>query len=138
MGMISEFKEFAMRGNVIDLAVGVVIGASFGKIVSSLVSDVVMPPIGWLIGNVDFSALEWVLQAASTAADGTPIAAVSIKYGLFINASIQFLIVAFAIFMVVKAINSLKKSEAPAPAPAPEPSEEAKLLAEIRDALKAR
>jgi large conductance mechanosensitive channel len=138
MGMISEFKEFAMRGNVIDLAVGVVIGAAFGKIVSSLVTDVIMPPIGWLIGSVDFSSLEWVLQAASTAPDGSAIAAVSIKYGLFINASIQFLIVAFAIFMVVKAINSLKKNEAPAPAAAPEPSEEAKLLAEIRDALKAR
>ncbi|GAB3729060.1 large-conductance mechanosensitive channel protein MscL [Silanimonas algicola] len=138
MGMLSEFKEFAMRGNVIDLAVGVVIGAAFGKIVSSLVSDVIMPPIGWLIGNVDFSALEWVLQPASTAADGTSIAAVSIKYGLFLNAIIQFAIVAFAIFVVVKAINSLRKAEPPAPAAPPEPSAEAKLLAEIRDALKAR
>ena len=138
MGMLSEFKEFAMRGNVIDLAVGVVIGAAFGKIVSSLVSDVIMPPIGWLIGNVDFSALEWVLQPASTGADGAAIAAVSIKYGLFLNAVIQFAIVAFAIFVVVKAINTLRKTEPPVPAAPPEPSAEAKLLAEIRDALKAR
>ena len=108
MGMLSEFKEFAMRGNVVDLAVGVVIGAAFGKIVSSLVSDVIMPPIGWLIGNIDFSELEWVLQAAGTAADGSEIAAVSIKYGLFLNALVQFTIVAFAIFLVVKAINRLR------------------------------
>lgn len=138
MSIISEFKEFAMRGSVIDLAVGVVIGAAFGKIVSSVVSDVIMPPIGWLIGNVDFSSLEWVLQAASTGPDGQDIAAVSIKYGLFINASIQFLIVALAIFLVVKTINSFKRNEAPAPAAPPEPSEEVKLLAEIRDALKSR
>jgi large conductance mechanosensitive channel len=138
MGMLSEFKEFAMRGNVVDLAVGVVIGAAFGKIVSSLVSDVILPPIGWLIGNIDFSQLEWVLQAAGTAADGSEIAAVSIKYGLFLNALVQFTIVAFAIFLVVKAINRLRNSAPPAPAAPPEPSEEAKLLAEIRDALKAK
>jgi large conductance mechanosensitive channel len=136
MGMISEFKEFAMRGNVVDLAVGVVIGAAFGKIVSSLVSDVIMPPIGWLIGNVDFSSFELPLQAASTAADGTAVAAVSIKYGLFLNSIIQFAIVAFAIFVVVKAINRVR---APAPAPEPAgPSDEVKLLTEIRDALKTR
>ena len=138
MGMLSEFKEFAMRGNVVDLAVGVVIGAAFGKIVSSLVSDVIMPPIGWLIGNIDFSELEWVLQAAGTAADGSEIAAVSIKYGLFLNAVVQFTIVAFAIFLVVKAINRLRNAAPPAPAAPPEPSEEVKLLAEIRDALKAK
>ncbi|MFN3964996.1 MAG: large-conductance mechanosensitive channel protein MscL [Silanimonas lenta] len=138
MGMLSEFKEFAMRGNVVDLAVGVVIGAAFGKIVSSLVSDVIMPPIGWLIGNIDFSELEWVLQAAGTAADGSEIAAVSIKYGLFLNAVVQFTIVAFAIFLVVKAINRLRNATPPAPAAPPEPSEEVKLLAEIRDALKAK
>lgn len=136
MGMLSEFKEFAMRGNVVDLAVGVVIGAAFGKIVSSLVSDVIMPPIGWLIGNVDFSALQWILQPKSVGADGVEIAEVSIKYGLFLNAVIQFAIVAFAIFIVVKAINRLR---APAPAPEPAgPSDEVKLLTEIRDALKTR
>jgi large conductance mechanosensitive channel len=136
MGMLQEFKEFAMRGNVIDLAVGVVIGAAFGKIVTSLVSDVIMPPIGWLIGNVDFSALQWVLQPAAVGADGAGIAAVSIKYGLFVNAIIQFAIVAFAIFMVVKAINRMR---APTPAAEPAgPSDEVKLLTEIRDALKSR
>lgn len=136
MGMLSEFKEFAMRGNVVDLAVGVVIGAAFGKIVSSLVSDVIMPPIGWLIGGVDFSALKWVLQPETLGADGAKIAEVSVNYGLFFNAIIQFIIVAFAIFMVVKAINRVR---APAPAPEPAgPSDEVKLLTEIRDALKTR
>ena len=139
MGMLSEFKEFAMRGNVIDLAVGVVIGAAFGKIVSSLVSDVILPPIGWLIGNVDFSQLKWVLVDGVAATAASPeVKEVAISYGLFINAIIQFAIVAFAIFVVVKAINSLRKAEPPAPAAPPEPSAEAKLLAEIRDALKAR
>jgi large conductance mechanosensitive channel len=135
MGLLTEFKEFAVRGNVVDLAVGVVIGAAFGKIVSSLVSDVILPPLGWLIGNVDFSALEWVLQPAATAADGTAIAAVSLKYGLFLNAVVQFTIVAFAIFIVVKAINRLRP---PAPAAPAGPSDEVKLLTEIRDALKSR
>ena len=137
MGMVSEFKEFAMRGNVVDLAVGVVIGGAFGKIVSSLVTDVIMPPLGWLIGNVDFSALKWVLveQVAETATS-PEIKEVAINYGLFINSVVQFTIVAFAIFMVVKAINRLR---APAPAPAPAgPSDEVKLLTEIRDALKSR
>ncbi len=135
MGMISEFKEFAMRGNVIDLAVGVVIGGAFGKIVSSLVDKVIMPPIGWLIGNVDFSDLAWTLAPAKVAADGTEIPAVVIGYGDFINTLIQFVIVAFAIFMLVKVVNRLsrKKEEAPAPA---EPSEEVLLLREIRDNLK--
>jgi len=138
MGMLSEFKEFAMRGNVIDLAVGVVIGAAFGKIVSALVDKVIMPPLGLLIGGVDFSKLEWVLKPTSVGADGVEIAKVSIEYGLFLNAIVQFTIVAFAIFVVVKAINRLRKAEPPAPAAPPEPSAEAKLLAEIRDALKAR
>lgn len=137
MGMVSEFKEFAMRGNVVDLAVGVVIGAAFGKIVSSLVTDVIMPPLGWLIGNVDFSSLKWVLVEQVTATATTPeVKEVAINYGLFINSVVQFTIVAFAIFMVVKAINRLR---APAPAPAPAgPSDEVKLLTEIRDALKSR
>ena len=135
MGMVSEFKEFAMRGNVVDLAVGVVIGGAFGKIVSSLVSDVIMPPIGWLIGGVDFSALKWVLvEPIAATATAPEIKEVAINYGLFINSVVQFTIVAFAIFMVVKAINRLR---APAPAPEPAgPSDEVKLLTEIRDALK--
>lgn len=135
MGMISEFKEFAMRGNVIDLAVGVVIGGAFGKIVTSLVDKVIMPPIGWLIGNVDFSNLAWTLAPAKLAEDGSEIPAVVIGYGDFINTLIQFIIVAFAIFMLVKVVNRLsrKKEEALAPA---EPSEEVLLLREIRDNLK--
>ena len=136
MGMLAEFKEFAMRGNVVDLAVGVVIGAAFGKIVTALVEKVIMPPLGLLIGGVDFSQLEWVLKPKSVDATGAEIAKVSIEYGFFINTIVQFVIVAFAIFVVVKAINRLR---APAPAPAPAgPSEEVKLLTEIRDALKSR
>ena len=139
MSMLKEFRDFAVKGNVIDLAVGVIIGAAFGKIVSSLVSDVILPPIGWLIGNVDFSQLKWVLVEGVAATAASPeVKEVAINYGLFINAVIQFAIVAFAIFMVVKAINSLRKAEPPAPAAPPEPSAEVKLLAEIRDALKAR
>ena len=133
MGMISEFKEFAMRGNVIDLAVGVVIGAAFGKIVTSLVEKVIMPPIGWLIGNVDFSALAWVLAPARMGADGKEIPAVVIGYGDFNNTIIQFVIVAFAIFMVVKMINKLARKKAPEPAA---PAEEVLLLREIRDNLR--
>ena len=137
MGMVSEFKDFAMRGNVVDLAVGVVIGGAFGKIVSSLVSDVIMPPIGWLIGGVDFSALKWVLvDGVAATATAAEVKEVAIGYGLFINSVVQFTIVAFAIFMVVKAINRLR---APAPAAEPAgPSDEVKLLTEIRDALKTR
>ncbi|MGV8961006.1 MAG: large-conductance mechanosensitive channel protein MscL [Stenotrophomonas sp.] len=136
MGMISEFKEFAMRGSVIDLAVGVVIGASFGKIVTSLVEKVIMPPIGWLIGGIDFSKLAWTLAPARIGADGKEIAAVVIGYGEFINTVIQFLIVAFAIFMVIRMINKLARKKAPEPAAVPPPSEEVLLLREIRDNLK--
>jgi large conductance mechanosensitive channel len=107
MGMLKEFREFAMRGNVVDMAIGIVIGAAFGKIVSSLVSDVIMPPIGVVSGNVDFSSLAITLKSAT---DSTP--AVAIKYGLFINTIIDFVIVAFAIFLVVKQMNRLKQ---PAP-----------------------
>lgn len=137
MGMLTEFKEFAMRGNVVDLAVGVVIGAAFGKIVSSLVEHVIMPPIGWLIGGVDFSALKWVLvDAAAATATSPEVKEVAIGYGMFLNTIVQFVIIAFAIFVVVKAINRLR---APAPAAAPPgPSDEVKLLTEIRDALKSR
>jgi len=136
MGMIAEFKEFAMRGNVIDLAVGVVIGGAFGKIVSSLVDKVIMPPIGWLIGNVDFSDLAWTLAPAKVAADGSEIPAVVIGYGDFINTLIQFVIVAFAIFMLVKVVNKLSRKKEEAPAAPAEPSEEVLLLREIRDNLK--
>lgn len=136
MSMIKEFKEFAMRGNVIDLAVGVVIGAAFGKIVTALVDKVIMPPLGLLIGGVDFSSLAITLKEASVDAAGEVVPAVQIAYGEFINSVIQFLIVAFAIFMVVKVINKLhKKPEAAAEAPA-EPSEDVLLLREIRDELK--
>ena len=131
MGMISEFKEFAMRGNVIDLAVGVVIGAAFGKIVTALVEKIIMPPIGWLIGQVDFSDLSLTLAEASEGKE-----AVVIGYGEFINTIIQFIIVAFAIFMVIKALNKIaRKKPAEEAAPA-EPSEEVMLLREIRDNLK--
>ena len=109
MGMVKEFRDFAMKGNVVDMAVGIIIGAAFGKIVSSLVGDVIMPPIGLLMGNVDFSSLAFTLKDAT---DASP--AVTIKYGLFINTIIDFVIVAFAIFMVIKQMNRLKK---PAPAP---------------------
>jgi len=135
MGMIAEFKEFAMRGNVIDLAVGVVIGAAFGKIVTSLVEKVIMPPIGWLIGNVDFSALAWTLAPAKIGADGKEIPAVVIGYGDFINTLIQFIIVAFAIFMLVKVVNRLSRRKQEAPAAPPEPTEEVLLLRQIRDGL---
>lgn len=138
MGMMSEFKEFAMRGNVIDLAVGVVIGGAFGKIVTALVDKVIMPPIGWLIGNVDFSKLAWVLEPAKIGPDGKEIPAVAIGYGDFLNTVVQFIIVAFAIFMVVKAINKLSRKKEEAPAAPAEPSEEVLLLRDIRDSLNKR
>jgi large conductance mechanosensitive channel len=132
MSMIMEFKAFAMRGNVADMAVGIIIGAAFGKIVSSLVSDVLMPPIGLLVGGVDFSGLGITLRAATTDAP-----AVVLKYGVLVNTIIDFVIVAFAIFLVIRALNTLKKKEAEAPAaPAPPPKQEV-LLEEIRDLLKA-
>jgi large conductance mechanosensitive channel len=136
MGMVSEFKEFAMRGNVVDLAVGVVIGAAFGKIVASLVNDIIMPVIGNFIGGVNFSDLAIELQAASVDAAGAEVPAVLLKYGAFIQTIVDFLIIAFAIFVAVKVINSLKRKEEAAPAAPAEPSEEVKLLTEIRDALK--
>jgi len=129
--MWKEFKAFAMRGNVVDMAVGIVIGAAFGKIVSSFVSDVLMPPIGLLLGGMDFSQLMVVLREA---AGDTPM--VAIKYGVFINTVMDFLIVAFAIFMVVKGMNRLKKKEESKPAPPPQPSREEMLLTEIRDILR--
>jgi large conductance mechanosensitive channel len=131
--MVKEFKEFAMRGNVVDMAVGIVIGAAFGKIVSSFVSDVLMPPIGMLLGGVDFSNLMITLKNAVGDAP-----AVVVKYGVFINTVIDFVIVAFAIFMVIKGMNAMKKKEEKAPSAPPEPSKEELLLAEIRDTLKSR
>ena len=135
MGMMAEFKEFAMRGNVVDLAVGVVIGAAFGKIVTALVDHVIMPPIGLLIGGVDFSDLAITLKAATVDAAGEVVPAVQIGIGEFLNALIQFVIVAFAIFMLVKAINRLNRREPEPEAPAATP-EDVLLLREIRDALK--
>lgn len=137
MGMTKEFKEFAMRGNVMDMAVGIVIGGAFGKIVSSLVKDVIMPPIGLALGDVDFTNLSIVLKEAVMQGEEVVAEAVTLNYGLFINTIIEFIIIAFAIFMVIKAINNMKrkKEEEPAPAPDPGPSE-TDLLTEIRDLLK--
>lgn len=131
MSMMSEFREFAMRGNVVDMAVGIVIGTAFGKIVSSFVNDVLMPPIGMLIGGVDFSDLSATLKQATEEAE-----AVTLNYGLFIQTLIDFVIIAFAIFMVIKAMNSLKKKKEEEPAAPPKPSAEESLLTEIRDLLK--
>lgn len=131
MKLLHEFKAFAMKGNVADMAVGIIIGAAFGKIVSSLVNDVIMPPIGLLVGGIDFSNLSITLKDA---VDNSP--AVVIKYGLFINTVIDFIIVAWAIFMVIKAMNSLRKKEDEKPSAAPTKSDEVVLLGEIRDILK--
>ena len=131
MSMMSEFKDFAMKGNVVDMAVGIVIGGAFGNIVSSFVADVLMPPIGLLLGNVDFSDLGVTLQAAAEGAE-----AVTLRYGVFIQTVVDFVIIAFAIFMVVKAMNSMKKKEEEKPAAPPAPSKEEVLLTEIRDALR--
>ena len=132
MAIVKEFKEFAMRGNVVDLAVGVIIGAAFGKIVTSLVNDVIMPPIGYITGGIDFKNLKILLKQGDPA---KKIADVSINYGNFINTFIEFLIVAFCIFLVVKAINSLKRPEEVPPTAPPEPTREEVLLTEIRDLL---
>jgi large conductance mechanosensitive channel len=127
MGMLAEFREFVQRGNVVDMAVGVIMGAAFGRIVSSVVGDVLMPPVGVVTGGVDFKGLKLEIG-------GTPEAPVTINYGMFLQNVIDFLIIAACVFLLVKAVNSLKK---PAPAPAPEgPPEDVKLLTEIRDLLK--
>jgi large conductance mechanosensitive channel len=133
MSFINEFKAFAVKGNVVDMAVGIIIGAAFGKIVSSFVGDVVMPPIGLLIGGVDFSDLAITLKAAEG-----DVAAVVLSYGKFIQTLLDFVIVAFAIFLGIKAINRLKREEEAAPAAPPTPSAEEQLLSEIRDLLKAQ
>ncbi|OOG77081.1 large-conductance mechanosensitive channel protein MscL [Algoriphagus sp. A40] len=138
MGLLKEFKEFAVKGNVIDLAVGVIIGGAFGKIVSSFVNDVVMPPIGLLIGGVDFKALKLILKEETTNELGETVAAVTLNYGMFIQNIVDFAIIAFVIFLAIKGINQMnkKKEEAPAPAAPPEPTPSEKLLEEIRDLLK--
>jgi len=130
MSMMKEFREFAMRGNVVDMAVGIVIGAAFGKIVSSFVNDVLMPPLGLALGGVDFKDLAMTLSEASG-----DVAAVTLNYGSFIQTVVDFVIIAFAIFMMVKAMNSMKKKEEAAPAAPPKPSAEETLLTEIRDLL---
>ena len=143
--MLKEFREFAIRGNVVDLAVGLVIGGAFGAIVTSLVNDVLMPPIGLMLGGVDFSNLFVVLKEGRAAAGPYPsvaaakaAGAVTINIGLFINAIISFIIVAFAVFMVVKAVNVARRQPPPADAPPPAPTPTEQLLAEIRDLLRAR
>lgn len=133
MGMAKEFKEFAMKGNMMDMAIGIVIGAAFGKIVSSVVADVLMPPLGLLLGGVNFAALKLTLKEAVG-----NTAAVTLNYGAFLQAVVDFVIVAFAIFLMIRGINSMRKKQEEAPAvPAPPPNQEV-LLAEIRDLLRNR
>ena len=143
MSMLKEFREFALKGSVVDLAVGVIIGAAFGSIVSSLVDDIIMPPVGLLLAGIDFSALKLVLREASAAvgAEGAPgfVAAtpeVAINYGKFINAAIKFVIVAWVLFLVIRMMNSMKRKQEAAPAPPAEVPADVKLLTEIRDLLK--
>jgi large conductance mechanosensitive channel len=139
MGFIKEFKEFAMRGNVIDMAVGIVIGSAFGKIVSSLVNDVIMPPIGMMLGGVNFTELQITIKAASVDAAGQAVNAVTLNWGNFVQVIFDFVIIAFAIFLVIKGMNTLKKKKEAVPAPPvapPPPSKEQELLTEIRDLLK--
>ena len=133
MRVVKEFKEFAIKGNVVDLAVGVIIGAAFGKIVASFVEDIIMPPIGYLTNGVDFTKLKVVLREAN---ELQKISEVAIKYGNFINNVIQFLIVAMAVFMMVKLINSVRRKEEAVPTVAPAPTPDQQLLMEIRDVLK--
>ena len=142
--MLKEFKEFAIKGNMLDMAVGIIIGAAFGTIIQSLVNDVLMPPIGMLLGGVDFGDMFFTLQPGSapgpyvTLAAAKEVGAVTVNYGVFLNAVISFLIVAFSVFMVVRGFNKLKREEAAAPAAPPAPSKEEVLLGEIRDLLKAQ
>jgi len=138
--MWSEFREFAMRGNVVDLAVGIILGAAFTTIVNSLVNDIIMPPIGLLLGGIDFSNFFVTLKGGPypTLDAAKAAGAATVNYGLFINAVIRFVIVAFAIFILVKQINRLQREEPSEPAPPPEPPRQEVLLAEIRDLLKAR
>ena len=143
MSMLKEFREFALRGSVVDLAVGVIIGATFGTIVSSLVDDIIMPPIGLLLAGIDFSALKFVLKEAvlaTGAPGGADFAAahpeVAINYGKFLNAALKFVIVAWVLFLIIKAMNTMKRKQEAAPATAAEAPADVKLLTEIRDLLK--
>ncbi len=133
MSIMKEFKEFAVKGNVVDMAVGIIIGVAFGKIVSSFVADVLMPPIGLLIGGVDFTNLAITLKAA-----GEGVEAITLRYGVFLQTVFDFIIVAFAVFMAVKALNSMRRKEAETPAAPPAPSAQEQLLMEIRDLLKTK
>ncbi|HVH07145.1 MAG TPA: large-conductance mechanosensitive channel protein MscL [Myxococcota bacterium] len=133
MGMLQEFRDFAVRGNVVDMAVGVIMGAAFGKITTSLVNDVMMPPLGMVLGGVDFSDKAMVLRAAAGTDPG-----IAVKYGVFINSVIDFAIVALAVFALVKGINTLRAQQAAAPAPPAAPTPTEVLLTEIRDTLRAR
>jgi large conductance mechanosensitive channel len=136
MGIIKEFKDFAVKGNMLDMAVGIIIGAAFGKVVSSLVNDILMPPLGLLIGGLDFSEFKATLKAAGVNDAGEAIKAVTLNYGMFIQTLIDLLIVALAIFLVIKAMNSLKKKEAAKSIEPPAPTKQEVLLGEIRDLLK--
>jgi large conductance mechanosensitive channel len=139
MSMLKEFREFALKGSVVDLAVGVIIGAAFGTIVSSLVDDIIMPPIGLALAGIDFSSLKLILKDAIPAAGTEPAhAEVAIAYGKFINAAIKFTIVAFVLFFIIRGMNAMKRKEEAAPAPVAETPADVKLLTEIRDLLKAR
>jgi large conductance mechanosensitive channel len=132
MGMMKEFKEFALKGNLVDMAIAFVMGGAFGKVTSAFIDGMVMPAVGMLTGGVDFNDMKKVLKAADAEGKGE----VAIKYGSFITVAIEFLVIAFVMFMIIKAINNMKKKEVAAPAAPPEPSSTDKLLAEIRDALK--
>lgn len=136
MGIVKEFKEFAVKGNMLDMAVGIIIGAAFGKIVSSLVNDIIMPPIGLLIGGLDFTNLKATLKAAGVNDAGEAVNAVTLNWGMFIQTAIDFLIIALVIFLVIKAMNKLKKKEEVKPAEPPAPTKTELLLEEIRDLLK--
>ncbi len=142
--MLKEFKEFAVKGNVLDMAVGIIIGAAFGTVVKSLVADVIMPPIGMLLGGVDFTNLFATIEAGTmpgpyeTLAAAQEAGAVTVNYGVFINEIVAFTIVAFAVFMIVRSFNKLKRAEEEAPAAPPEPTKEEVLLGEIRDILRAQ
>ncbi|MBN1145021.1 MAG: large-conductance mechanosensitive channel protein MscL [Bacteroidales bacterium] len=136
MKIVEEFKQFAIKGNMVDMAVGIIIGGAFGKIISSLVNDVIMPPLGLLLGGVNFTDLKLNLKAAGMDEAGNAIEAVTLNYGMFIQTFIDFLIIAFAIFMMIRAMNKMKKKEEEAPTLPPDPTKEEKLLTEIRDLLK--
>ena len=138
MSLIKEFKDFAMRGNVVDMAVGVIIGAAFGKIVSSLVDDIIMPLVGVATGGMDFTDLKWVIQKGINEGETVIQPEVTMNYGAWIQTVVDFVIVAFCIFVMIKFMNRLRKKKEEAPAPAPEPTKEEQLLTEIRDLLKER